>query len=479
VRSAKRSFPIRRSGPSTSALSRRSMLKGAGAAGMAAYLGSRAGAGAATLVQSTPTVNIQGTSLSILQWQHFVPAFDEWFPQFLTEWGEANGVSVKVDRINTADVPAAIAAEIAAGQGHDIVEHIASLPQYEKSMVDMTDLVEEATKRHGEQLEMTRNNSFNPTTNKFYGFCHGYAADPANYRRSLWEAVDLPDGPATFDELREGGARIFEEQGVQMGIGMSGEIDSQMAAQAMIWAFGGSIQDENENITINSPETIAAVEYMKSLFESCMTEEVFGWNAASNNQLLVAGQASYILNSISAYRTAQDQAPDVAQDIFFSTPLVGSGGQERALAHGHAVFISMIPTYSPNQDTAREFLLHLVANYEAACENSKLYNFPAYPETVPNLFTEGGWLTNDPAGSEPPDKLMPMQTANDWTVNLGWPGPANAMIGEAFNTFVLSTMMASAARGDATPQEAVTQAETTLNEIATKWRNEGLMGGGS
>jgi maltose-binding protein MalE len=478
VRTTRRGIQSWRSDLSTRAVSRRSMLKGAGMAGMAAYLGSRTSASAATLVQSTPTTNIQGTSLSILQWQHFVPAFDEWFTTFLNEWGQQNGVSVKVDRINTADVPAAIAAEISAGQGHDIVEHIASLPQYEKSMVDMTDLVEEATRRHGEQLEMTRNNSFNPTTNKFYGFCHGYAADPANYRKSLWETVNLPNGPTSFDELLEGGTRIFQEQGVQMGIGMSGEIDSQMAAQAMIWAYGGAIQDENENVTINSPETVAAVEYMKSLFEGAMTPEVFGWNAASNNQLLVAGQASYILNSISAYRTAQGQAPEVAQDIFFSTPLVGPGGQERALAHGHAVFISMIPTYSQNQDTAREFLLHLVANYEAACENSKLYNFPAYPQTVPNLFTDDGWLANDPAGSQPPDKLKPLQTANDWTVNLGWPGPANAMIGEVFNTFVLSNMMARAARGEQSPQDSVAQAEQEINAIAEKWRNEGLMGGG-
>ena len=467
-----------RSDYSQAALSRRSVLKGAGVAGMAAYLGSRTTAGAATLVQSTPTVNIQGTSLSILQWQHFVPTFDTWFETFLNEWATENDVTVQLDRINTADVPATFAAEISAESGHDIVEHIASLPQYEKSVVDMTDVVEEATKRHGDQLEMCRNNSFNPTTNKFYGFTHGYAADPANYRKSLWEQVDLPNGPTTFDELLEGGGRIYSEQGVQMGIGMSQEIDSNMAAQAMIWAFGGAVQDENENVTINSPETVAAVEYMKSLFESAMTPEVFGWNAASNNQLLVAGQASYILNSISAYRTAQEQQPDTANDIFFSTPLVGPGGQERALAHGHAVFTAMIPTYSQNQDTAREFLLHLVDNYEAACTEGKLYNFPAFPDTVPDLFTEGGMLDNDPAGSEPPEKLAPLKTANDWTVNLGWPGPANALIGEAFNTFVLSDMMAKAARGDVEPAQAVAEAETTLNEIATKWRNEGLMGGG-
>ncbi len=468
----------RRLDGSSRSLSRRSLIRTAGIAGMAAAIGAHAAGKAATLVQSTPPVNISGTSLSILQWSHFVPAFDVWFDQFLKEWGEANGVTVQVDHVNTADIPATFAAEISAGQGHDIVEHISSMPQYEKSVLDLTDLVTEASNRHGAQLDMCKRNSFNPTTNRFYGFTHGYAPDPANYRKSLWEPVGLPNGPTTFEELLAGGTRIWNEQGVQMGIGMSQEIDSNMAAQAMIWAFGGSVQDENENITINSPETLAAVENMKALFENCMTPEVFGWNAASNNQLLVAGQASYILNSISAFRTAQEQQPETANDIFFSTPLVGPGGPERALAHGHAVFTAMIPTYSANQDTAKEFLLHLVANYRSATDAGKFYNFPAFPEIYPELTQDEGPLDADPYGSNPPNKLAPLKTANDWTVNLGWPGPANAMIGEAFNTFILSDMMAKAARGDLSPQDAVAEAETKLNQIATNWRNEGLMGGG-
>jgi len=460
------------------ALSRRSILRGAGAAGMAAAVGSYRTTGAATLVQSTPTVDISGTSLSILQWSHFVPSFDVWFMTFLEEWGAANGVTVQLDLVNTADIPATFAAEISAEQGHDIVEHITPLPQYEEAVVDMKDLVDEAASRHGAPLEMCVKNSSNPTTGKYYAFVHGYAPDPANYRKSLWEPVGFANGPTTFEELLAGGTQIFTEQGIQMGIGMSQEIDSNMAAQAMIWAFGGSVQDENENITINTPETLAAVENMKALFEGCMTPEVFGWNAASNNQLLVAGQASYILNSISAFRAAQEQQPETADDIFFSTPLTGPGGAERALAHGHAVFGSMIPTYAQNQDTAREFLLHLVANYKAASDNGKFYNFPAFPDTYPELTSEGGPLDNDPNGANPPDKLSTLKTANDWTVNLGWPGPANAMIGEAFNTFILSDMMAKSARGDMTPQEALTEAETTLNTIATKWRDQGLMGGG-
>ena len=186
----------------------------------------------------------------------------------------------------------------------------------------------------------------------------------------------MADGPATWDDLLAGGAPITQDQGVQMGLGMSNEIDSRMAAQTLMWAYGAAIQDENENVIINSPETIAAVEYMTELFKTAMTPEVFGWNAASNNQLLVAGRASYILNSISAYRTAQKDQPEVGADIFFRTPMVGPAGEEAALAHGHAVFISMIPNYAQNPDTAKEFLMHLVGNYTAGLRAERALQLP-------------------------------------------------------------------------------------------------------
>src|SRR5205823_10947770 len=146
-----------------------------------------------------------------------------------------------------------------------------------------------------------------------------------------------------------------------MGIGMSNEIDSNMAARAMIWSFGGSIQDKNEKVVINSPETIAAVEYMTQLYKDAMTPEVFGWNAASNNQALVAGQASWILNSISAYRTAQKAAPQVADDIFFTSALEGP---KTKLASEHLVGVYMVPKFAKNPTAAKEFLLNLVTNYK-------------------------------------------------------------------------------------------------------------------
>ncbi|MGH2561078.1 MAG: extracellular solute-binding protein [Thermomicrobiales bacterium] len=262
-----------------------------------------------------------------------------------------------MDHISAVNLPAAIAAEMSGNEGHDLIEYVAPLPQFEPGVLDLTDIVEEATRRHGDQLDLARRYSYNPTTNVFYGFCHGYAPDPGDYRRGLWDQVGLPNGPATWQELLERGTRIRQELGIQMGIGMSAEDDSNMSCQALLMAFGASVQDENENVVINSPETVAEVEYMKSLFDGAMTPEVFGWNPASNNQLLIAGQASYILNSISAYRSAQTAQPEVAADIFFAAPLAGQNGI--ALANGDAVFVYMIPTNAEYPDTAKEFLLHL------------------------------------------------------------------------------------------------------------------------
>ena len=65
-----------------------------------------------------------------------------------------------------------------------------------------------------------------------------------------------------------------------MGLGMSQEIDSNMVGHALMWSFGGSVQDANEKVMLNSPETVAAVEFMEKLFDQAMTPEVFSWNAA-------------------------------------------------------------------------------------------------------------------------------------------------------------------------------------------------------
>jgi ABC-type glycerol-3-phosphate transport system substrate-binding protein len=429
---------------------------------------------AATNVTSTlvePAKKLSG-DLKILQWSHFVPRHDRWFDPFAADWGRQVGVNVTVDHINLADIPARASAEISANEGHDLIEFLSPPAAFEPSMLDLTDLNQEAAKRFGKQLELCTRSTYNPTTKKYYGFCHGWVPDPGDYRKTMWEKVGLPNGPTTYQELLDVGGRIKREAGVQLGIGMSNELDSNMAARAIIWSFGGSIQDERENLVFNSPQTIEAVDYMARLFKATMTDEVFAWNAASNNQGLIAGSLSYILNSISAYRTAQTANPDVASDVFFTPPLKGPRGV--GLASEHVIPIYAIPRHAKNPDAAKEFILHLTANYASATNNSELYTFPAFPQTVPQL---NGWLENDPYGSQPANKLAFLKDAEKWSTTIGHPGPANAAIGEVFDTFILPKMMAKAARGELSARDAVIDAENQIRPIFQRWRERGLVGG--
>ncbi|PYM50370.1 MAG: hypothetical protein DME14_06040, partial [Candidatus Rokuibacteriota bacterium] len=58
------------------------------------------GASLATMLEARQApAQIRGTSLRILLWSHFVPAYDVWYDQFVKEWGDKNGVRVRVDRI--------------------------------------------------------------------------------------------------------------------------------------------------------------------------------------------------------------------------------------------------------------------------------------------------------------------------------------------------------------------------------------------
>jgi len=471
--------------PSIDPWSRRRFLQVAGLAGAGVTIGAcgsepespteQASGEEPSPVFNEPATELSG-SLSMLLWSHFVPTHDEWFDTFAADWGEQVGVDVRVDHIDVANVPTQIASEASAGQGHDLMQYIATLSQFEPSVLDMTDVVTEANTRYGEeQLAMCKESSFNPHTNKYYAFAPGWVPDPGNYRKSLWEPVGLANGPTTWDELLQGGREILAADDFPVGLGMSQEIDSNMAAHALLWSYGASIQDENEAVVLNSPETVAAVEYMQELFGNAMTNEIFAWDAASNNEGWVAGELSYIINSISAWRSSQETDIEIADDTFFVPALQGP---QDARAAQHVMYNYVVPKHAENPDAAKAFLLHLTDNWASVTYHSQLYDFPSWPSLSPDL---PAWLAKDPFGANPADKLAflgDVETATEWSASIGHPGPSNPAIGEVLGTYVIPNMFATAVRGEASPADAVQSAHEECDRIFGRWRQRGLIGGG-
>jgi multiple sugar transport system substrate-binding protein len=430
--------------------------------------------------------------LKVLQWSHFVPAYDKWFDPWAKKWGEAKGVDVTVDHVGFADVVPRATADVAAQGGHDIHMFLGLASAFEEHVVDLSDVQGTLEKKYGPQIELAKRSTYNPHTKKQFALSDMWVPDPGDYLKTYWTEFGMPEGPVTWEDLVKAAPEIKKrhpEMQIPIGIGLSQDIDSNMATRAMLWCFGGSIQDKDSNVVLNSPETLAALEYAKRLYSVGMTQAVLSWNAASNNQALNAKETTYILNSISAYRTAQDNKLPVADDIFFTPALKGPTGLQ--LASEHVMSGYVVWKFSKNQDVAKEFLVALVDASRDSTTASKLYNFPSFygavaeSNTPMNKKQESGaaWLSKlcreDPFGSKPADKLRVLETSPKWSTNLGYPGAGNPAEGEIFDTYVLTDMFAKAATGVLSPKDAMAEASTRAKEIFNKWRKKGFVAGGS
>jgi multiple sugar transport system substrate-binding protein len=222
-------------------------------------------------------------------------------------------------------------------------------------VIDMKDVTDEANKRWGTQLELCKKSSMNPTTGKFFAYAPGWVPDPGNYRKSLWEPVGFGNGPDLLGGPAQGRRGDQEEQGRPDGPGhVAGDrLEHGDPGAHVVQRRLRAGRQRADRVELDA--TVASVDFMARLFKDTMTNEVFSWNAASNNQGLVAGKLSYIVNSISAYRTAQGTNPEVSDDTFFVPALKGT---QAALAAQHVMYNWISPKHAKNVDAAKEFLLH-------------------------------------------------------------------------------------------------------------------------
>jgi len=407
--------------------------------------------------------------LRILQWVHFVPAYDEWFnKKYAVEWGKKNDTDVTVDNIGIAGINARAAAEISAQKGHDLFLLNWPPPSLEEQTVDMADVYQEISKKFGKPIDLAVKSTYNPKTKKYYAFSPSFTPDPVNYRQDLFGEVGMAGGPKTWDDVRIKGAEIKKKRNVPVGVGLANEIDTGMAMRTIMYAFGSHEQDAQGNLTLNSKQTLEAIKFVKALFTEAMTPEVFTWDASSNNRAMIAGTLSLALNAISITRTAEKDNPEISKKIQLTKALRGPA---RAIGLEHVMQCYVTWKFSENIEGAKKFLVDYTTDFGQAFRAGEFYDFPCFEKTVPDLQK---LIANDPKG-HPADKYKVMDDVLNWATNVGYPGYANAAIDEIFSTWVLNVMFAKAASGSATPEEALKEADTACKRIFAKWKEKGLV----
>jgi multiple sugar transport system substrate-binding protein len=451
-------------------LTRRELLKKAGAG--AAAIGV---AGAGAPFSFAGPLKYKGRwlsgNLTALTWVHFVPSYDQWLDPWAKAWGEKNDVQVNIEHINNNLLDTRAAAEVAAQQGHDLFFSLHPLATYEDQVINHASIVQEVQRKVGKYLPIAQASTYNPKTKKYFAVSDSYVPDPVIWRHSLWNAIG--ESPATWDHVKAAAPKL-KAKGNPIGIGMSQELDSNMALIAFMMCFGSFIQNEDNKPTLQSKNTVDAVKFMSEIARTGETDDVYSWNGntAGNNNYLYAGTASLIFNAISATRTPESGTAggQFADDLWIWPVPSGPNGR---IGLEHLMGCWSIWKFAQNKDSASRFLADLCIAGRDATIQSQLYNFPTFANAMPfkDIRKFAAQDTHKPRG-----KYTILTTiAEKYTNNIGYPGTTNAAIDEIFQKYLIPQMFAQVSQGKMSAEDSVRQTNAAVKDIFAKWKGRSMI----
>jgi len=391
--------------------------------------------------------------ITVVLLQHWVPEANKYMQKALEDAGKSIGVDVKVNLVAEADLQTRITSSMLNDSGPDIVMLRTSMPiLYQSHLADLTDLATELIKRHGDFFEANKQQS--SVNGRWTALpLYSVAAFPI-LRKDLLDSAGVAI-PTTYDELLAAAKAIKQQSGIDgFGTGLSSSRDGILFVQSVLWAFGSqTTAPDGKTVTLDSPETVAAVEYLKKLYDSgAMPQGVTGWGDSSNNQAYLAGKLGMTTNAPSLYyQLNSTHDPLAAPTVIAPWPKGPAGNSPLLDSYGFS-----ITSYSPRIEKAKELLRKLYAD-------DVLQGFYASGQGFQNATQD--YFTKLPVFAAP--ALAPVLAALPGARWPGWPGPSTLKSAEVDNQFVLTDMVTNVLLGRMSPQESVTAAKERISAIYT------------
>ena len=226
--------------------------------------------------------------------------------------------------------------------------------------------------------------------------------------------------------------------------------DGNNYAHWLLWSHGGMTVDENGAVAINSPETKAAIDYAKALYETFIpgTES---WLDINNNRAFLAGEVSLTANGVSLYYAAtKDEAlKEIAEDIRTTNLPIGPVGKSVEL---HQTSTLSIFNHCKYPQAAKAYLAFM---YQADRMNAWLEGASAYCCQALKGFENNPVWTSNPVHA-------PYAKASASLRPNGYAGPLGPASAGVMADYVLVDMFAEAVTGQRTPEEAIANAERRI-----------------
>jgi multiple sugar transport system substrate-binding protein len=297
----------------------------------------------------------KGAKLRVLRWKRFVQGDEDLWMQNTKKFTQKTGVEVRVDNEGWEDVrpKAAVAANV--GSGPDIIIGWYDDPfQYPDKLVDLSELANYLGKKYGGWYDICRR--YGTREGKWIALPLGVVGNLLTYRVSHVKAAGFDGVPGDlpgFLKLCQG----LKAKGTPAGMALGHAVgDGNDWVHWLVWTHGGKMVDEKGNVVINSPETIAALEYAKQLYPT-FVPGTLSWLDPNNNKAFLDGQVSLTNNGISIYYAAKNsQDPklkEMAADIDHAHFPIGPVGRRTEF---NQITSAMLFKHSKHPNAAREYL---------------------------------------------------------------------------------------------------------------------------
>jgi trehalose/maltose transport system substrate-binding protein len=259
------------------------------------------------------------------------------------------------------------------------------------------------------------------------------------FRTDLLEKYGFSAPPQTWQELTDQAQAILDgESGANpsfTGFTFQGGAYEGLTCNALEWQFsygGGTIVDEDANVTISNDQAVAAFDLAKTWPNGIAPQAVTGYKEEDGRTVWQGGNAAFMRNWPYAYSlgAADDSVIKDKFDVGTLPMGEGEGASHAATLGGWQMFVSK---YSENQDAAKEFAKFCTSKEMQKARAIERSTLP----TIGDLYTD-------------PDVLA-----------------ANPFFGKLFDTFESGAVARPSTATADLYNEVSTAYFTTLNEILT------------
>ena len=272
-------------------------------------------------------------------WEDVIKGFEDENPDITVKlevqsWDNINDV-VRT-KVQSGDAPDILNIDAFAGFAADDLLYEAGDVLSEDTAADFQDSFVENASIDGEQ----------------YGLPLIASARTLFANTDLMRQAGVGEAPKTWDELLDASKKISELGGGVSGYGMPlGSEEAQ--AETSIWAFGnGAGWGDSSEITVDTPEALEAVEFMKKMIDEGATQDNPGaTNRTPLINVFVQGKIGFIEALPPTVSQIESENPDLSYEL---VPIPTNDGSEVTL--GVADHLMAFKNDGDKQDSTRKFL---------------------------------------------------------------------------------------------------------------------------